>query len=163
MLSVCGILCTKLYLMNVHFSQAPSQDSSFDLASFEFLHLCFVSKELSLFAGLEAVFAETFYHVLVALPIPRHQGQPEQKCSHRAARRERVRSGWSLEESGWDARLLSRRPAPVVLPLCYPQFWTPWVERDSAKMKSAGRLGCVYLLHCSAPSSQVRGRTVTDP
>lgn len=76
MLGVCGILCTKIYLMNVRFSQAPSQHSSFDLPSFEFLHLCFVSKELSLFAGLEAVFAETFYHVLVALPTPRHTGQP---------------------------------------------------------------------------------------
>lgn len=65
--------------MNVSFSQAPSQYSPFDLASFESLHLCFVSKEMSLFAGLEAVFAETFYHVLAALPTPRHKGQPEEK------------------------------------------------------------------------------------
>lgn len=76
MLGVCGVLCTKIYLMNVCFSQAPSQYGPFDLASFESLHLCFVSKEMSLFAGLEAVFAETFYRVLVVLPTPRHKGRP---------------------------------------------------------------------------------------
>lgn len=65
--------------MNVSFSQAPSQYSPFDLASFESLHFCFVSKKMSLFAGLEAVFAENFYRVLVALPTPRHKGQPEEK------------------------------------------------------------------------------------
>lgn len=115
MLGVCGILCTKIYLMNVRFSQAPSQYSSFDLASFEFLHLCFVSKELRLFAGLEAVFAETFYHVLVALPTPRHKGQPEQKCSHRAARRERFAQVRALKRA---AGMLSFSLAGLCLSSC---------------------------------------------
>lgn len=41
-------------------------------------------------------------------------GSPHPQA-HRAARCERVRSGWSLEESSWDARLLSRS---LCLPSC---------------------------------------------
>jgi hypothetical protein len=48
--------------------------SSFDLASFESLHLCFISKGQTFFAGLEAVFVETFHHVVVILPIYRLRG-----------------------------------------------------------------------------------------
>lgn len=50
------------------------KSSSLDVASFESLHLCLVSKELTLFAALEAVFAETFHHALVILLMHRQRG-----------------------------------------------------------------------------------------
>lgn len=133
------------------------KDSSFDLASFESLHLCFISKKLTSFAGLEAVFAETFHHVVVILPIHRQRGQPEDKSGNWVTRCNRIPSSWkldSIKQSGF-SECLWQTCAFVPASLLHTTLYTLWLQETGLKCKALVGWACLYLLHCLclAPSS----------